>query len=206
MQDVFSDFFGWMEALPPVWAYLALLLIAYGENVVPPIPGDLVVVFGGYLAGTGNLNLFVVVLLATLGGALGFMSMYVIGYRIGDAVFAPDRLRWIPKERMERVRRWLQRWGYGVVAANRFLSGTRSVISLTVGMAHMDAAKTAFYATVSAILWTALIAYGGYELGDNWPVVYSYLRTYGQVVLTVLGLIALVLLAQWFMRRRRKEG
>ena len=53
MADLVSEFVTWMEALPPLWAYCIVFLIAYGENVVPPIPGDLIVVFGGYLAGRG---------------------------------------------------------------------------------------------------------------------------------------------------------
>ena len=71
MLDWFSDFFAWMGALPAVWAYATLLVIAYGENVVPPIPGDMVVVFGGYLAGVGQLNLARVLRGTTLGGARG---------------------------------------------------------------------------------------------------------------------------------------
>ena len=79
MGEIFADIFGWIASLPEVWAYLVIFVIAYGENVVPPIPGDMVVVFGGYLAGLGLLNFFAVWGLSTLGGALGFMSMYAIG-------------------------------------------------------------------------------------------------------------------------------
>jgi membrane protein DedA with SNARE-associated domain len=200
--DLVSDFVTWMEALPPLWAYCIVLVIAYGENVVPPIPGDLIVVFGGYLAGLGQLHLGVVVLLSTIGGALGFMSMYAIGYRLGEAVLDPDRLRWIPQEQIDKAQRWIQRWGYGVVAANRFLSGARSVISLTVGMARMSPGWTAWWCTVSAAVWTALIAYAGYAVGENWRVVVEYLRLYGRFVLAVLFLIALGLLIRAYWRRQ----
>lgn len=198
----FSDFFGWMQGLPPVWAYVTILVIAYGENVAPPIPGDVVVVFGGYLAGLGQLHLGIVVFLSTVGGALGFMTMFLLGYRFGEVVFNPDRLRWLPRTGFEKARRWIHRYGYGVIAANRFLSGARSVISLTAGVARMEPWRAFWWCTVSALLWTGLISYAGYAVGENWEVVVLYLRAYGRVILALLGLLALGLLLRWYWTYR----
>jgi membrane protein DedA with SNARE-associated domain len=204
MEQLVQDFIAWMSEVPPLWAYGIILLIAYGENIVPPIPGDLIVVFGGYLVGIGRLDFILVVLLSTLGGALGFMTMYLIGIKLGRAVLDPDRFRWIPQDQIEKVQQWLLKWGYGVVLANRFLSGARSVISLTVGMAHMNARKTASFATISAAVWTLLIAYAGYAVGENWEVVSEYLRQYGRVVLGVIVLIVVVQVTRYIVRKRRE--
>lgn len=202
MEQLVQDFIAWMSDVPPLWAYGIILVIAYGENVVPPIPGDLIVVFGGYLVGIGRLDFFLVVLLSTLGGALGFMTMYMLGVKLGRAVLDPDRFRWLPQHQIETVQQWLLKWGYGVVLANRFLSGARSVISLTVGMARMNARKTAIFATISAAVWTLLIAYAGYAVGDNWEIVSEYLRQYGRVVLGVLVLIVVVQVTRYILRKR----
>lgn len=190
-----------MEALPPLWAYLTLFVIAYGENVLPPIPGDMVVVFGGYMAGLGSLNLLVVIFLATLGGAAGFMTVYALGYRLGHAVLDPDRMRWLPRDGVGKAQRWIQTYGYGVIAANRFLSGARSVISLTAGVAQMDPGRTAWWCTVSALVWTGLISYAGYAVGDNWEIVVVYLRAYGRVILALLAVAAVVGGGYWYWQR-----
>jgi membrane protein DedA with SNARE-associated domain len=203
MLDWFSNFFTWMQGLPPVWAYVTLLLVAYGENVAPPIPGDMVVVFGGYLAGLGQLHLGVVVILSTIGGALGFMTMFAIGVRLGEALLDPDRYRWLPRDGLDKARRWIHKYGYGVIAANRFLSGARSVISLTAGMAQMETGRTLWWCTVSAFVWTGLISYAGYAVGDNWQLVVTYLRAYGRVILTGLLIGAAVLVGRWYWRRQR---
>lgn len=204
MAELFTNVFTWIESLAPLWAYLVILAIAYGENVIPPIPGDMVVVYGGYLAGIGHLNVYTVWALSTLGGALGFMTMYAVGYWVGDAVYDPDRLRWLPKKHLGRVRVWLHRWGYQVVLANRFLSGARSVISLAAGMAHTHRVRTAAYATMSAFVWTGVIIWAGYLIGDNWEVVSVYLRAYGWLVLALTAVFALVV---WFrMRRKETDG
>ena len=194
-----------MESLPAVWAYLVILAIAYGENVVPPIPGDMVVVFGGYLVGRGTLSLPVVVALAILGGVLGFMTVYAVGRRFGQAVLTPGQFEWIPQKTLEKAQGWLRRWGYGVVAANRFLTGARSVISLAAGMAQLNVWKTAFWATVSAAVWCSLIAYAGYALGENWRLVRRYLADYSRVVLAALGLAVLVWGAYRLVQHHRRQ-
>ena len=206
MGDWLPAFVEWMEQIPPLWAYLAIFAIAYGENVIPPIPGDMVVVFGGYLVGVGKLSMWLVVLLGTVGGALGFMTMYAVGYLVGEKVLEQRRIQWLPMDRVDPVRRWLRRWGYGVVAANRFLSGARSVISLTVGMAETPVMQTAAFATLSAAVWTSLIAYGGYALGENWPLVGQYIRAYGEFVLLALAILAVAFLAKYLYSRRFGSG
>lgn len=200
MEGLLNQFVDWMIALPAVWAYSLLFLIAWGENVVPAIPGDLLIVFCGYLAGTGQLGLGPVILIATVGGAVGFMTMFALGHRMGGAILDPQRFRWLPKKLILRTQKWLKRWGFWIVAVNRFLSGARSVIAITVGMARMDTAKTTLVSAFGAFVWTALITYAGYTVGDNWQVVGVYLRQYGKVIVSLMLLGG----AAWlFLRWRR---
>ncbi len=190
MGEWFIAFVEWMTAIPPVWAYAVILVVAWLENVFPPIPGDLVVVFGGYLVGLGQLQMAPVILLATVGGAAGFMCVYALGRHMGEAVFDKRRFRWLPKRQMRKARVWLHRWGYGAIAANRFLTGARSVISIAVGIAGMRPFWVAVYATISALLWCALMVVLGYYVGQNWQVVAVYLERYSAVIaaLIVVGL------------------
>lgn len=181
--------------------YLTVLVIAYGENIVPPIPGDMIVVFGGYLAGISTLNIWVVILLSTIGGAAGFMTMFLLGNRLGEAILDPRKLRWLPKDQIMVGRKWLQRWGYGLILANRFLSGTRSIISLVAGMAQMDTRKVLALATISSAVWTFLIAWAGYLVGDNWGIVGEYLTVYGRFVLWAAILFVAGYVGWRFFRR-----
>ena len=135
---------------------------------------------------------------------MGFMSMYAIGYKIGKGLMEDDRYRWIPRLRVEQVRAKLKRWGFSLIAANRFLGGLRSVISLTVGMAHMPVSKTVLWSSVSALVWCALLTWLGVFVGENWEVVNSYLRTYG-IIVTIFILI--IVTVQWLRyRKSRQQG
>lgn len=205
MTEAFTDLAGWMESLPALWAYVAILAIAYGENIIPPVPGDLAILYGGYLAGIGKLAFWPVVGLSTLGGALGFMTLYALGYRVGEAVLDPNRMRWVPKEGVDRARAWIERWGWWIVLLNRFLSGVRAVISLTVGIARMDTRRTALLATISAFVWTMLIVYAGYALGDNLDVVIRWLAAYGRIVGSLISIVVLVWIVRKVRLRKRRR-
>lgn len=180
-----NDLVRTMSEMSPMWMYGALVAITYLENVFPPVPGDMVVVFGGYMAGLGELGFVQVVVAGTLGGTAGFMTAYGIGFWMGDGVLR--RLYWVPAERVRTARRWLERYGYGLVTVNRFLSVLRAAISVTVGMARLPADRVAFFATVGGVLWCSLLVYLGYVVGENWRVVGLYLSRYGWVVLGLFG-------------------
>ncbi len=95
--ETVTDFVTWLQALPPVGIYAVLLAVSYGENVVPPIWGDTVIVLCGSLVGLGVLSFWPAVALASVGGAAGFMTVFWIGRRLGQAIHDPARLRWIPR-------------------------------------------------------------------------------------------------------------
>lgn len=205
--DGLGELVRWMSALPPLWIYGTVFAIAYLENVVPPIPGDMVVVFGGYMVGAAGMSFAGMVVLSTLGGVLGFMTVYGLGYWVGEALLEADEEGWVPVHRVEKARAWLDRYGYGLVAANRFLSGLRSVISLTVGMARLRALPVTVYATLSAAAWCTLMVAMGYFVGDNWRIVGDYLSRYGWAVLGAAALyVAYRIIYGFFTARRDREG
>ena len=206
MIDILADLAAWMGGLPPALIYLTIFVIAYGENVLPPIPGDMIVVFGGYLAGKSVVSLIGVVGLSSVGGTLGFMTMFYFGKRLGNVVLQPDRYRWLPKDQIATGQRWLSRWGYGLIAVNRFLSGTRSVISLVAGMAKLPPRPVLLAASLSSFIWCGLIAWLGYVVGDNWEIVGEYLAIYGKIAMwLVFSAVALYVIRRFVRRKRMLE-
>ena len=201
MDALAADFVDWLRALPPGGVYAVLFAVAYGENLVPPIWGDTVIVLCGSLVGVGALAFGPTLALAAAGGALGFLTVFALGRRLGGAVHDPTRLRWIPRGALAQAERWLERWGYAVVAANRFLAGGRSVIGLLAGASDLRWGPTALWATVSAFAWSALLVWGGAALGARWERVLNWLAAYGRVVTVVLvAVLAAVAVRRWRAR------
>ncbi|MFN3595639.1 MAG: DedA family protein [Rubricoccaceae bacterium] len=202
--EAVAAFADWLRVQPPLAIYAVVALVAFLENVIPPIPGDILIVIAGYFVGVGVVAFAPVCASATAGSAAGFMVLYAVGRALGDAIDDPRRLRWLPSGPVGTVRAWLARWGYAVVAVNRLLSGARAVISLLAGASRLDARRCALWATVSAALWTALLAGAGYVVGSEWERVVPFLRAYGRLV--TFGLVAAGLLALGYRMRRRARA
>ena len=190
--------------VPDIWGYILVFMIAWFENIFPPIPGDVLVVFGGAVAATGALDLFLIIVFSVVGGTVGFMCMYYLGRYGGPKLLKWRSLRWIPADSVERTQNWIRSWGYWVVAANRFLSGVRTVIAFTVGMNAMPAVLVGALACLSATLWVTLIAGTGYLVGDNWEIMVEYMKLYGRGIFTVISLFLLWQLYKAAQRSRSK--
>lgn len=189
MMEAVEAALAWMETLHPVWVYAIVFAVSFGEHVLPPIPGDMMIVAGGYFVSLGIVALVPTIAVATAAGGLGFMAMYAVGRHLGPVVLDPDRLRWIPKGPAHKVEHWLQKHGYGVILANRFLSGGRSVIALLVGAARMRPGRVALLATASSAVWTGLLVSLGATLGHNWRQILDWLAVYGKAVTAVLVVV-----------------
>lgn len=196
----------WLQSLPPLGVYAALFFTAYIENVFPPAPSDVVMLFIATLAGMGLIGLVPAIAIATAGSVSGFMTAFWIGRRFGRRLVESNRLPFITESSLTKVDGWFDRWGYGVVVANRFLAGTRAVISFFTGMSQLRFLPTTLLCLVSALAWNSLIIWLGSLLGANWRVGTVWLQRYGQVVLAVLVILAIVWGVRRYMRHRREKA
>lgn len=193
LEQITQDIIQWMQGLPPLSIYVVFLLIAYFENVIPPIPGDVLVAFGGYLAAESIIDLTPIFLITTIASVFGFMTMYWLGSRWGSGIEEHEEkfwlVRFIPIKYMHKVRNWMGRWGQGVIVANRFLAGTRSVISLTAGISHTRVSTTILSSTISSVLWNGILLGFGWIVHENWQVIGEYLSIYGWIILGAITII-----------------
>lgn len=207
IEQFVEQFVQLVNTLPPISIYLVFFLVAYFENVIPPIPGDVLVAFGGYLAAESVIGLIPVLLITTLASVIGFMSMYWIGSRWGIQIEGNRRrfwlLRFVPFKYLDKVRSWMQRWGVGVVLANRFLAGTRSVIALAAGLSHTRISTTILCSTISSILWNSILLAFGWIVHENWRLIGKYLSIYGWIILGAIGVFVLIRLGIYYYRQKR---
>jgi len=194
----------WLQGLPPLGVYAALFFTAYIENLFPPAPSDVVMLFIATLAGMGLIGIVPSIAIATAGSVSGFMTAFWIGRRFGRRLVESNRLPFITEKALAKVDGWFERWGYGVVIANRFLAGTRAVISFFTGMSRLKFLPTTLLCVVSALAWNSLIIWLGSLLGANWRDGIVYVQRYGQAVVAVLVVLALVWGVRKFIRYRRE--
>lgn len=196
MEQLTQEIVQYIYSLPPATIYLVFFGVAYIENIVPPIPGDVLVAFGGYLAAQSIVGLTPILLLTTVASVIGFMNVYWLGKKWGEHLAVNDEqlwwLRFIPVKYLSKVQVWMGRWGIGVILANRFLAGTRSVISLAAGLSGTRIGLTILASAVSSLLWNGILLGFGWFVHENWALVGEYLSIYGRVVLVVILLFFLI--------------
>ncbi len=189
----------------PFWVYCSVAAIAYIENVLPPFPSDVAIVAAASLIGFGSLGFLPLLLVATIGSTLGFVTMYRIGDWFGDKILESGKIPFIPIENVHKIESWFRKYGYWVIVANRFLAGTRAVVSFFAGMSELSLWKTTTLSFVSAMMWNTILILAGKALGDNWSSIAFYLETYSKAVTLVVLLIALVVVARLFYKNQQSR-
>ncbi len=191
-----------LQSLSPAGVLIVLGSIAFIENIFPPSPSDVIIVFGGTLVGVGTVGFIPAVLASTFGSITGFLTAYWIGKEFGEKLLETGKIRFLPIEAVHKVEEWFRKYGYFIIVVNRFLSGTRAVVSFVAGMTEMRLGLTAALCGVSALVWNGLLLYAGMELGHNWLAVSVFLETYGKIVTSIVILGLLYLFIRWLYMRR----
>jgi membrane protein DedA with SNARE-associated domain len=200
---MFEDILTKIATFPPFWVYVTLFFFAFIENVFPPSPSDVLLVVGGTLIGTGAINFILALAFATIGSITGFMLMFYIGSTVDKKVIHSGRFKYIPLNTIEKVETWFRKYGYFVIVANRFMPGTRAVISFFAGISNLEPKKTIILCFISALLWNAILLYLGYIFGDNVEKVDEYLSTYSNIVIAITAVVILFFIVRFFFRKRK---
>lgn len=181
----------WLQQAPPWGILLLMFFIAYIENVFPPSPSDMLLVFAGTMIGFGTVDFASALVVATAGSTAGFMSAYLLGRYFEGHVVSGRFSRFLPAAAIHQVEALFRRYGYGVIVANRFLAGTRAIVSFFAGMSRLNLPKTTLLCAVSAGVWNGMLLLLGEIFASNWQRVAEYLQLYSVVVtVIVLGLLA----------------
>lgn len=192
--------------ISPTMAYLVLCISAFTENVLPPIPGDTVVILGAYLVSIEKLGFWGVYVSTTLGSVIGFMTMFIVGRRFGRSfVYKESRAKVFKEENIRRVEIWFAKWGYWVIFANRFLSGTRSVISLFAGFFHLNIFLVLILSMISAAIWNGMLIAAGMLVGHNWGIISNIVAQYNKVLIIITILVIGYFIYRKFYKKSRDQ-
>jgi membrane protein DedA with SNARE-associated domain len=203
--------FDWLKEflLSPAVPVMMVLIIALAnnllENLFPPSPGDTVLLFLGTLIGIGKVDFPMLLLFSTIGSVAGFAIMFSLGRVFGKRIVDTDRFKFINSESLKKPEEWFQKYGYWVIVINRFLSGTRAVISFFAGISKLNTVVTIVLGSLSSIIWNAFIIYLGMQLGENWESADYYLSQYGKFVL-ILAVAVIAYFAIRYYLKRKKNG
>jgi len=186
------------------WGYPGIFFLMGLESACMPVPSEIVMPFAGYLASQGEMNLWMIVIVGSLGCTFGSIIAYVAGYYAGrPLILRYGKYFLITEKHLDQAEDWFKRWGPKATFIARLLPVIRTVISLPAGVAKMDFKKFVLYSFVGSVPWNLMLTYSGYLLGEEWESIKGYYREF-EYALAIVG-IAVVAFYFYHLRKSRSE-
>jgi membrane protein DedA with SNARE-associated domain len=194
----------WLMPLVADYGLVAVFVTMTLESACIPIPSEVVVPYGGFLAAQGYFSLWAVVLVATVANLVGSSIAYAAGrYGGRDLVLRYGRYVFISRHHLEKADHWFERRGEITVFATRMMPGVRTFISVPAGISRMPFLRFAVYTFLGALPWNLALAYLGWLFGENWELLQEQFSRFNLVVWAALGVALIVVVAAWRLRVAR---
>ena len=194
--------------------YPNILILMLLESTVVPVPSELVVAPAAYHSAAGGLNVFLVVLFATIGAAIGASINYVVALYVGrPVVYKFANSKWgkmclLNQEKVEKSERYFDDHGVAATLTGRLIPGIRHLISIPAGLARMNYWKFLLYTTLGAGVWHAILAAMGYYLHSVVPEeeLSATIEKYNHyIVIGIVCAVAAAILVA-YIRHTRKQN
>ena len=205
----------WLSTLLGNLNYGTIFFLMLLESTVIPVPSEFVVSPAAYHASGGNLNIFLVILFATIGADCGATINYLAGYYLGrPIIYKFANSRWgraclLNQEKVEKSEKYFYDHGIFATLTGRLIPGIRHLISIPAGLAKMKFWQFLLYTTLGAGLWNCILAALGWYLHTIVPeqqltakiMEYSdYIKVF---IMALVGIVLLYFLIRWCMKRKK---
>jgi membrane protein DedA with SNARE-associated domain len=194
----------WVFSIVDRLGEIGVGLLIFLENLIPPVPSEVILPLAGFRSSTGALNVWLVWPAATLGSVLGALVLYGLGAWLGyDRLRALAGKRWFfvtSQKDLDRGERIFCRHGGKMVLLGRCVPLIRSVVSIPAGIERMPLPRFLVLTTIGSGVWNAIFIGLGWMLGDHWDRVQGWV---GPVSYVVLGLVIVGLI--WLAVRKARE-
>lgn len=194
----------WLGALPPGALYVVLALVAATENFVPPIPADVIVAFGSFLAAREQRSPIPTIIAVVVGNVGGAIGMFALGRKYGTD-WIRRRMRIMGEGAEQRVRDWYGKFGLPALFLSRFLPAARAVVPPLAGAIRVPATGAIIAIATASTIWYATLAILAYRLGTSFDQVLSTIARFQSRAAIFAGAIVVAgAIGWWIMRRRRR--
>lgn len=210
MERIFEWLYQVVHQITLSMGYPGIFLLMLVENLLPPIPSELVMPFSGFMIAQGELSWIGVLAAGTLGSLAGAVIIYKLSHHIGEEPIK----RWVRKhgkylllseEDLDRALKTFEKHGKLAILLGRLIPGVRSLISIPAGLRNTPWPEFIGLTLAGTLAWNALLIFAGYHLGANWSKVLGYVDTYETFLWIALGLLVAFFLIHRLYRRSERE-
>ena len=153
------------------YGYLAIFLLVFLQEVgVPsPLPNELLLVFCGYLAFTGIINLPMVVLSVVVADLLASVILYLVFYFFGSLILR-NKPKWIPisEQKIKRLTERINHSGQSGVFIGRLTPFIKGYVTVLCGVLRISPKKFSITLILTSVIWTLFYVCSGFLIGPYW--------------------------------------
>ena len=189
--------------------YGSILLAMFLENLIPPIPSELIMPLGGFYVAQGQLDFLPVVLAGLIGTVIGALPWYGIGKLVNEErleKWLENNGRWIvinPQD-LARSRKWFNMYGVSLVFWGRLVPGIRTLISVPAGVELMPITPFLIWTTAGSLIWTLFLTITGFYLGDNYANIETWISPFSSILkIIIISCISIALVTLIYKTLRK---
>lgn len=193
------------------FGYLGVFLLIAIENIFPPIPSEVILLFSGFMTTYTSLNIVGMIIASTLGSLVGAIALYYIG-----KILNKERLKKIVASKIGKVLRlkakdidkadaWFDTKGNKTVFFCRFIPIVRSLISIPAGMSEMPMPKFLVYTILGSAIWNTVLVVLGNQVGEKWTSILHIFDQYSHIVLILLIILFIAGVSFFYYQRTKKK-
>ena len=202
-----AELFRWVLENLNYWVVTLFMAI---ESSFIPFPSEVVVPPAAWKAmADDSLNIFLVIVFATIGADLGALVNYGLSRWLGRPIvykFANSRLGHmclIDEEKVKHAEEYFRRHGAASTFFGRLVPAVRQLISIPAGLSGMKIAPFLLYTTLGAGLWNTVLALMGYGIyrytdlkttEDVYLLASTYSHEIGYAILIIVAVVISVLI------------
>lgn len=191
------------------FGYFGIFLLIAIENVFPPIPSEVILLFGGFMATYSSMTIIGVIIASTLGSLLGAIILYYIGKILNKRKLKKiirgktgKILRLTPKD-IDNADKWFDTKGNKTVFFCRFIPLIRSLISIPAGMSEMPMKTFLIYTALGSAIWNTVLTIIGSIVGEKWPTIVKILDKYSNIVVIILILLISIIIITFYKKKKK---
>ena len=186
----------------PNIAYFVICFAMFLENVIPPIPSEVIMPLGGFLVFQGNLNFYVLVIFGLIGTVLGSLPWYYLGRflnekKLASFVESKGKFLGINVKDFNKSKLWFDKYGVSLIFWGRLIPGIRTLISVPAGIELMPLKKFLVWTSLGSLIWVVLLSLAGYAFGENYRLIETYLDNLKVFIKPILLIISIFFILKY---------
>ena len=194
----------------PDIAYFVICFAMFLENIIPPIPSEIIMPLGGFFVYQGNLNFYILVIFGLIGTVLGALPWYYLGKflnerKLSNFIDSKGKFLGVTSKDLKRSKLWFDKYGVSLVFWGRLIPGIRTLISVPAGIELMPLRKFLVWTTLGSLIWVMLLTLSGYLFGENYKIIEQYIDNFKIFIKPLLIIILIFFIFKYFKDFKTKS-